>query len=131
MNKLLYYILIGMALLIPSLSFSQSDSIYFSDDEINGLYEELRTLEISDSLKSIKIGLQEQQLAKYKEIAEYDSLLLLYKDRDISLANEERDIYKRYVNLYKPKWYENKHLWFFLGSGSTLLTGWVFINMNN
>lgn len=113
------------------LLFGTINIAYCQDNETTELYNTIQSLEILDSLNTIQIESQSYKIKLYQEQAVQDSLLLLNKDREIRIANQEADIYKKYANLYKPKWYENKHLWFFLGSGTTILTGWVFINVTN
>lgn len=120
-----------VAIIFCILFFGTLSTTHSQDVDIDDLTTTIQTLETLDSLNTVKIDLQSEKIEKYKEQSEQDSLLLSYKDKLIDIANQERDIYKKYANLYKPKWYENKHLWFFLGSGTTILTGWVFINMNN
>jgi hypothetical protein len=107
--------------------FSQEKTYTFTEKEILGFTNEIKRLEVKDSLNTILISDLEKIGTKLEDNARTDSTLLSFKDLQIGLLKEEIELYKRKVKLVKPKWYENKWLYFGYGvfgaSTSVWLTG--------
>ena len=79
-----------------------------SEEETKGLFNNIQELEFNlDKAKTLNL--------------EYESLMKDYETQ-IKLKNEM-------IQIVKPKWYDNKYLWFFGGviftSGSVFLTGQI------
>jgi len=114
-----------LVLLVSISAFSQSDSVYFSNDEILNISNKILDLEQKDSLNNILILNLEKRI----------SLLDLRQVKDssyISILNQEMELRKYEVNLYKdlhkntkPKWYDSKPIWFGMGFVSVLVSSWV------
>ena len=107
--------------------FSQEKTYTFTEKEILGFTNEIKRLEVKDSLNTILISDLEKIGIKLEDNARTDSTLLSFKDLQIGLLKEEIELYKRKVKLVKPKWYENRWLYFGYGvfgaSTSVWLTG--------
>lgn len=107
--------------------FSQEKTYTFTEKEILGFTNEIKRLEVKDSLNTILISDLEKIGTKLEDNARTDSTLLSFKDLQIGLLKEEIELYKRKVKLVKPKWYENRWLYFGYGvfgaSTSVWLTG--------
>tara|TARA_E500000331_G_scaffold51768_1_gene45059 strand:- start:158 stop:535 length:378 start_codon:yes stop_codon:yes gene_type:complete len=114
-------------LLFVGLLFSQEKTYTFTEKEILGFTNEIKRLEVKDSLNTILISDLEKIGVRLEDNARTDSTLLSFKDLQIGLLNEEIELYKRKVKLVKPKWYENRWLYFGYGvfgaSTSVWLTG--------
>ena len=114
-------------LLFVGFLFSQEKTYTFTEKEILGFTNEIKRLEVKDSLNTILISDLEKIGTKLEDNARTDSTLLSFKDLQIGLLNEEIELYKRKVKLVKPKWYQNKWLYFGYGvfgaSTSVWLTG--------
>ena len=114
-------------LLFVGFLFSQEKTYTFTEKEILGFTNEIKRLEVKDSLNTILISDLEKISVKLEDNARTDSTLLSFKDLQIGLLNEEIELYKRKVKLVKPKWYQNKWLYFGYGvfgaSTSVWLTG--------
>ena len=99
----------------------------FSNEEVLGIANQIKELQYSDSVKTLQIENLEKQIVGYKKQANIDSLLLQHKDFQIGLLDERCKLYEKQVKLVKPKWYDNKYLWFGLGvvftSGGVYLAG--------
>ena len=114
-------------LLFVGFLFSQEKTYTFTEKEILGFTNEIKRLEVKDSLNTILISDLEKIGTKLEDNARTDSTLLSFKDLQIGLLKEEIELYKRKVKLVKPKWYENRWLYFGYGvfgaSTSVWLTG--------
>ena len=92
----------------------------FSDDEVVRLDSLLTHLDQKDSIHIHTISLLDNQLGLYRQQALLDSTLLFYKDQELLLLNNRVSLYIDLVNQVKPKWYDKKGLWFFIGAGSMI-----------
>ena len=94
--------------------------VTFSDDEVVRLDSLLTHLDQKDSIHIHTISLLDNQLGLYRQQALLDSTLLFYKDQELQLLNNRVSLYIDLVNQVKPKWYDKKGLWFFIGAGSMI-----------
>lgn len=105
------------------LAFSQDTATNcFTDAEVNQMYQNQRELEISDSLKTVWISLQQEKINELNRIILLDSTELKYKNRHIELLDMEVNLYMEYANKIKPKWYESRQFGFITGTLITLGT---------
>ena len=111
-------------LLMLSFSFTQEpcDGTCFSEEEV---------LNITNNIKELQFDIE-----KYKEIEANLNLQIKDYMKNDSLNVSLIDDYKNQlqfkeeiIDLVKPKWYDNKYLWFFGGiiitSGSVYLAGQI------
>ena len=113
-------------LLIFLLSFSFTQDICegtcFSEEEVQNMYNNIKALEFKrETCESAYINLESQ-------IKDYDKLTMDYEE-SVRLCEVQIKIKEDMIKTIKPKWYENKYLWFFGGvvltSGSVFLAGQV------
>ncbi|GEM_PF-3533994 len=118
-------LLISAFLLIPLLGFSQSqDSTFsFTSTEIDSLYSKVRTLQINDSLKTIKLRQQQQLVTQLRtKISQYEDLNSLQEskidllDKRIELKTEKNDLLQKKIN-------RNRFKHILIGSGAGILLG--------
>ena len=116
MNKLL------SILLLLSLTFTQEpcEGTCLSEEETKNMYNNIKELQFDlDKFKNININLEDQ--------------IKIYEEKD-KLTQSQINDYLRLIKLkdemikvVKPKWYENKWIWFGLGvvftAGSVKLAG--------
>lgn len=112
-------------LLFVGLLFSQEKTYTFTEEQVLGFTNEIKRLEVKDSLNTIMISDLEKINVKLGDNANTDSTLLSFKDLQIGLLNEEIELYKRKVKLVKPKWYENKWLYFGYGAFGVSTSVWL------
>ena len=111
-------------ILLLSFSFTQDvcEGTCFSEDEV---------VNITNNIKELEFNLE-----KSKEIEEnLNSQIYMYIQQDslnISLIKDYKQqlqFKEEMIDLVKPKWYDNKYLWFFGGmiitSGSVYLAGQI------
>ncbi len=121
-NSIVYKFL--SILLIFSFVFTQEpcEGTCFSEDEV---------INITNNIKELEFKLE-----KSKEIEEnLNSQIYMYIQNDslnVSLINDYKNQLKwkeEMIDLVKPKWYDNKYLWFFGGiiitSGAVYLAGQI------
>ena len=93
-----------------------------SDEEIKG---------ISDNIQ--KIQKEKEVLAKmvseYEKSAKTDSLLLVKKDEQIALLQERVDIAENQAKLEKPKWFENKSMYFTYGAAAIIIPTYLGVKI--
>jgi hypothetical protein len=107
--------------------FSQMPDTCFTENEIIDISETLDSLYYTDSLNNEIISQQETLISELETIIKLDSIQLLYTDRKIELLNENINLYIEREKYLKPKWYDNKVIWFGGGILTTLLTGKMIV----
>tara|TARA_A100001201_G_scaffold87243_1_gene76841 strand:+ start:331 stop:699 length:369 start_codon:yes stop_codon:yes gene_type:complete len=110
--------------IVSSIVFTQEscDGHCLSDDQLNAIMNDVKRLEF-DLEKQVKIS------------ENLDSQIYMYIQSDSLYQSQIKDYKKQLelsaemIKLVKPKWYENKYLWFFGGilitSGSVYLAGQI------
>ena len=73
------------------------------------------------SSQKVVIGDFENLVAKLEESNNVDSLLLVAKNKQITLLKVRDDMNEKMVELVKPKWYENSYIW--------LVVGFIFVKI--
>jgi len=111
-------------ILLLSFSFTQEpcEGTCFSEEEVVNITENIKELQFDiEKYKEIEGNLNLQ----IKDYIKNDSL-------NISLINDYKkqlEFKEEMIDLVKPKWYDNKYLWFFGGiiitSGSVYLAGQI------
>ena len=112
MLKNLLSILLIISILLPQKTYE------FTEEEVQSLYGSIQELENADS-------------SNQKIIENLNEQIYIYIQSD-SLCQSQIEDYKRQleikedmIELVKPKWYDNKHLWF--GYGVSLTVGSVIL----
>ena len=107
-------------ILLLSLSFLFGQNT-FTDGEVLEIANQIKELQYSDSTKSIQIEIYEDLIVQYEEHARIDSSLLIQKDEQIALLMEQNWALEKQADLAKPRWYENKWLYFAYGSAAIII----------
>jgi hypothetical protein len=113
------------------LSFSvnaQSDSIWFSEEQVLRIDNKIQELERKDSINTLLITELELQNKELKDIVRRDSIIMTFKNEEIALRERQVNLYLDLYKKSKPKWHENKYLWFGLGMVSVITSSWVVAN---
>ena len=124
MKRFIYCLLISLTFL---MSQEPCEGTCLSEDEAINLANSLKSLEYRDSTNTEIISNLNGQIKLYMEQHANDSLLINLNEQKSILLNERIKLYNELVKEVKPKWYENKWLWFTLGvittAGSIKLAG--------
>ena len=119
-----------LILLMCSFSFSEEldpnvvpcEGTCFSEEEVQNMFSNIKALEFKREVcESAYANLESQ-------IKDYDKLTMDYEE-SVKLCEVQIKIKEDMIKTIKPKWYENKYLWFFGGvvltSGSVFLAGQI------
>ena len=116
MKRFIYCLLISLTFL---MSQEPCEGTCLSEDEAINLANSLKSLEHRDSTNTIIISNLNEQIKLYIEQHANDSLLISLNKQKSILLNDKIKLYDELVKQVKPKWYENKWLWFTLGAITT------------
>ena len=112
MKKFLSLLLI-FCFLFPQAIEENEDCL--SDEEIQNIELHISTLEQQDSLNVLEIQQLNNILGLYKQKSVNDSLWLDLTNKKVDLLDKRILLYNDLIKEIKPKWYENKWLWFTIG----------------
>jgi hypothetical protein len=92
----------------------------FSEEEVQNMFNNIKELQFKrETCESAYVNLESQ-------IKDYDKLTMDYEE-SVKLCERQIKIKEDMIKTIKPKWYENKYLWFFGGvfftSGTVYLAG--------
>ena len=116
MRYLIYILFLGL------LFGQDSKTFTFTEEEVLGFTNKIKELELKDSLHvSLVIDL-EKQISLLEDNAKSDSLIIDFRTQQLQLQEETINLYKEKVKVVRPKWHENKWLWFVYGVGATAIS---------
>ena len=111
-------------LLLISFTFTQEpcDGTCFSEQEVVNITNNIKELEFKlEKTKEIEENLNSQIYMYIQQDSLNQALIIDYK--------KQLQFKEEIIDLVKPKWYDNKYLWFFGGiiitSGSVYLAGQI------
>ena len=99
-----------LLILLLSFSFTQEvcEGTCFSEEEVINMTNNIKELQFKREVcESAYINLESQ-------IKDYDKLTMNYEE-SVRLCEVQIKIKEDMIKTIKPKWYENKYLWFFGG----------------
>ena len=99
MKQLLLALLLG----VSSICYSQ-DTLRIPAEELEEFFLALDTLRSQDSIKAVLISDLEAEIILYSKLAQQDSLILAYKNKEIELLNERITLYDKRLEQV-DKWY--------------------------
>ena len=86
-----------------------------SDEDVINLRTSIMELENADSLNQKTIENLNSQIYMYIQKSKNDSSMMDLQNQKITFMENRIDLYEDMVKEVKPKWYDNKWLWFFGG----------------
>jgi hypothetical protein len=118
-----------LALTLIGLLFSQDKTYTFTEEEVVTMGNKVKELEQTVDNQSEQLGIYEELMKKYENQAQVDSMLISFKTQQVNILKDREVLYEKQIKLIKPKWYENKWIYFTLGAiataGSIKLAGEV------
>ena len=111
----------------PMFIFGQMPDTCFTSEEIIDNSETLDSLYYLDSVNNEIISQQETLISELETIIQLDSIQLLYTNKKVELLNDNINLYIKREKHLRPKWYDNKIIWFGSGILTTLLTGKMIV----
>ena len=115
--------------LICSFLFNQEVCVgtCLSEEEAINITNSIKKLEYKDSTNTLIISNLNDQIKLYMEQHANDSLLIDLNMQKSTLLDNRIKLYDELIKEVKPKWYENKWLWFTIGvlttAGSIKIAG--------
>ena len=100
MKRLLLILFLGLS----NVFYAQQDTLHIPAEELEEFFLALDTLEIQDSAKAVLIEELERTIKLYELFVEQDSLVIMYKDEQIYLLNEQIQLHLDYIKA-QDKWY--------------------------
>lgn len=113
----------------PALIFSQLADTCFTSNQIIEISNTLDSLYYLDSINNEIILDQEVLINDLEKIIKLDSIENLYLDKKNLFLEDNINLYIEREKLLKPKWYDNKIIWFSTGIVTTLLTGKLIVEV--
>ena len=108
-----------MVIVLLMFSFVFMQETCLSEEETKNLFNNINECEFNlDKTLKINVTLNEQ-IKLYLEQHANDSLLISLNEQKSLLLNDKIKLYDDLVKQVKPKWYENKWLWFTIGVVTT------------
>ena len=118
-----------LALTLIGLLFSQDKTYTFTEEEVVNMGNKVKELEQTVDNQSEQLGIYEELMKKYENQSQVDSMLISFKTQQVNILKDREVLYEKQIKLIKPKWYENKWIYFTLGAiataGSVKLAGEV------
>ena len=104
--------------LILTFSFLLPQQTYeFTEEEVKSLYASIQELENADSLNQKIIENLNEQIYMYIQQTETDNQIIENYIEQLKLKED-------FIKELKPKWYDNKYLWYSLGIASMVVPIW-------
>ena len=116
MKRFIYCLLISLTFL---MSQEPCEGTCLSEEETINITNSIKELEFENSKNTEIISNLNGQIKLYMEQHANDSLLISLNKHKSVLLNDKIKLYDELVKQIKPKWYENKWLWFTLGAITT------------
>ena len=113
MRYFIYILLMGA--LFSQEVVDEPKTYTFTEEEVLGFTNEIKELQLKDSLNVSLVMDLEEQIKLYEENSFIDSMLISNKTTQINLLKDTNKLLEQKVKLVRPKWYENKWLYFTYG----------------
>lgn len=104
-------------LLISCLSaqYTEAEVLQMIQDRDKQWQSKVNDLEILVEQQNKQMFTQESLISKQQGQIETDSLIIVTKNQQIELLSKRDEANEQLVSLVKPRWYENRYLWFVVG----------------
>ena len=112
MRNIIYILFVG---LLFAQDVSEPKTYSFTEEQVLGFTNAIKELELKDSLNVSLVEDYEAMVKRLEETAVIDSMLIANKTTQINLLKDTNKLLEQKVKLVKPKWYENKWLYFSYG----------------
>ena len=97
------------------LLFSQDKVYTFSEEEVVNMGNKVKDLQTTVENQTEQLGIYDELIKKFENQTQIDSMLLSFKTQQVNILKDREVLYEKQIKLIKPKWYENKWLYFTFG----------------
>ena len=119
MRYIIYILLLGT---LFSQEVDETKTYTFTEEQVLGFTNAIKELELKDSLNVSLVDDLESQIRLFEETSVIDSMLIANKTTQINLLKDTNKLLEQKVKLVRPKWYENKWLYFTYGVLGTAIS---------
>ena len=116
MRYIIYILFVG---LLFAQDIQEPKTYSFTEDQVLGFTNAIKELELKDSLNVSLVSDYEVMVKRLEATAAIDSMLIANKTFQISLLKDTNKLLEQKVKLVRPKWYENRWLYFTFGVALT------------
>ena len=116
MRYIIYILFVG---LLFAQDIQEPKTYSFTEDQVLGFTNAIKELELKDSLNVSLVEDYETMVKRLEATAAIDSMLIANKTFQISLLKDTNKLLEQKVKLVRPKWYENKWIYFTFGVALT------------
>ncbi len=118
---MLFFILIFCNLVLTQ---EPCEGTCLSEEQTIEVFDGLKECEFNENKNNEKINLLNEQVLLLEQKSLNDSLIIKQYEYQLKLNND-------LIKLVKPKWYENKYLWFFAGFCTMYISTEAASNIGN
>ena len=112
MRYIIYILFVG---LLFAQDVQEPKTYSFTEDQVLGFTNAIKELELKDSLNVSLVADYEAMVKRLEATAAIDSMLIANKTTQLTLLKDTNKLLEQKVKLVRPKWYENKWLYFTYG----------------
>ena len=116
MRYIIYILFVG---LLFAQDVQEPKTYSFTEEQVLGFTNAIKELELKDSLNVSLVEDYEAMVKRLEATAAIDSMLIANKTTQIDLLKDTNKLLEQKVKLVRPKWYENKWLYFTFGVALT------------
>ena len=116
MRYITYILFVG---LLFAQDIQEPKTYSFTEEQVLGFTNAIKELELKDSLNVSLVSDYEAMVKRLEATAAIDSMLIANKTTQLTLLKDTNKLLEQKVKLVKPKWYENRWLYFTFGVALT------------
>ncbi len=116
MRYIIYILFVG---LLFAQDVQEPKTYSFTEEQVLGFTNTIKELELKDSLNVSLVSDYEAMVKRLEATAAIDSMLIANKTTQLTLLKDTNKLLEQKVKLVKPKWYENRWLYFTFGVALT------------
>ena len=116
MRYITYILFVG---LLFAQDIQEPKTYSFTEEQVLGFTNAIKELELKDSLNVSLVEDYEAMVKRLEATAAIDSMLIANKTTQLTLLKDTNKLLEQKVKLVRPKWYENKWLYFTFGVALT------------
>ena len=116
MRYITYILFVG---LLFAQDVQEPKTYSFTEEQVLGFTNAIKELELKDSLNVSLVSDYEAMVKRLEATAAIDSMLIANKTTQLTLLKDTNKLLEQKVKLVRPKWYENKWLYFTFGVALT------------
>ena len=116
MRYIIYILFVG---LLFAQDIQEPKTYSFTEEQVLGFTNAIKELELKDSLNVSLVSDYEAMVKRLEATAAIDSMLIANKTTQLTLLKDTNKLLEQKVKLVRPKWYENKWIYFTFGVALT------------